>query len=515
MMDLERDIVVAFPPVGEAFWSGIGPVGVLRHRDRGRPRIAVAVRVVSPFPESGEPFLPGVPVPVLHRAPPPRVFAPLRGREIVPFKPECDVGFVGTLVPARPPGEAAAGPSDRVAPVTMEVHMGDVRRVLSLPLSGARVDLGEVRAAVIGEGEVRLGPRSIEPLDDFAHVDLAKDASLHQSAGAPLCFPYPVGGTRIAVQSGFFSLEAELGFDVFVRVDYLDDTVSLPVARCDGVTFDLDRRQVEWVFRAQVLDPSEGREIERVVVAAFAPGQDEERSRVDAWLPHAVFARAAGPAHVRAGTHPEPLDDEELAMARYSTWDTGHFASALPIEEVARIQVELLRGKDRAAVLEAHGLDTYHFCLEERAALDRLAEAGLASIEDEEPGGGRADMAPPDGREDLDRYREAHARALAETPFEGRDWKVAEYAELRAALEVRNPIRALERAGLGPAEVIGLDLAMESRFEASAEERRQFEESFAQARARLEAAAELEDDFGPDGDDDDDGDGNGAEGGER
>jgi hypothetical protein len=334
------------------------------------------------------------------------------------------------------------------------------------------------------------------------HFHLDDDAERFCSAGAPLRFPYPVLGSRIAVQSDFFRLDAVLGFDVFVRVDYLDDTVSLPVARCDALTFDLDRRQVEWLFRAVAVDPAEGREIERVVVAAFAPGQDEERSRVDAWLPHAVFAHAAGPEHVRAGAVPEPLDEEELAMARYSTWDTPHVASTLPIEEVAQIQVELLRGRERSAVLEAHGLDTYHWSVEERAAMDRLAEAGLASIEDEDAARGEGSAAPGAG-EDVARYREAFARALADTPREGREWSVREYAELRAALEVKNPLRVLERAGLGPAEVIGLDFEMQARLEASQAERKEYEQCHSQALSRLEASAGDEDDFAPPEDDDD------------
>jgi hypothetical protein len=249
------------------------------------------------------------------------------------------------------------------------------------------------------------------------------------------------------------------------------------------------------------VDPAEGREIERIVVAAFAPGQDEERSRVDAWLPHAVFAQAVGPEHVRAGIFPEPLDEEELAMARYSTWDTPCIASTLPLEEVAQIQVELLRGRDRAAVLEAHGLDTYHWSVEERAAMDRLAEAGLASIEDEAAASGEGSAAPGAG-EDVARYREAYARALADTPREGREWTVREYAELRAALEVKNPLKVLEQAALGPADYIGLDFEMQARLEASPAERKEYEQYYSQALGRLEASAGDEDDFAPPEDED-------------
>lgn len=505
--------MVAFPPVGEATWSGIGPVGILRYRDAGVAKFVIAVRVVSPFPAAGEPFLPGVPFPASSEPPPRSGFAPLVGRELVPFKRECDVGFLGTLTLAAAPGTAAPA-GDGVASVAFDLHIDDTRRVLSVPFTGGKVDLREARATVLGGRtveEVRLGPSALEPLGDFLHFEVTADADAERfhSAGAALRFPYPKVGSRIAVASGSFALDAALGFEVFVRVDYLDGTVSLPVAVCDALTFDLDRRQVEWVFRAVAVDPAEGREIERVVVAAFAPGQDEERSRVDAWLPHASFVHAAGPEHVRAGIHPGPLGADELAMARYSTWDTGHFASTLPIEEVAQIQVELLQGRSRSAVLEAHGLDDYHYCLEERAAMDRLAEAGVSAIDEEASGeGGRGS---PEGRADLDRYREAHARALAETPFEGQVWSVADYAELRAALEVRNPVRVLEDAGLGAAELVGLDFAMAARFEANAAERREYHELFGQALARFEAAAETNDDFAPPEDEDEDGDEDGDE----
>jgi hypothetical protein len=506
MNDLERRALVAFPPVGEASWSGIGPVGMLRYRGAGVPAFAVAVRITSPLPRPGEPFLPGAAVPAWTAPRETPAFPPLAARELVPFKHDCDVGFLGTLA-----SSGGAGPLlGRGATATMDVRIGDTRRGLSMVLHGERIDLAEVRATALGGAEVRLGPRVMEPFDDLQHFHLEDDAERFCSAGLPLRFPYPVIGSRIAVRSDFFSVDAELGFEAFLRVDYLDGTVSLPLTRCDAVTFDLDRGQVDWLFRAVAVDPAEGREIERIVVAAFAPGKDEERARVDAWLPHARFAWAAGPREVREQVHPEPLDEEDLAMARYSTWDTAHFASTLPIEEVAQIQVELVKGRDRAAVLEAHGLSAYQWSLEERAAMDRVAEAGVAAIDDAAPPDGEKRSAPDVG-EDLTRYREAHARALAEIPFEGRAWTVPEYAELRAALEARNPVRVLEKAGLGPAELIGLSSAMDARFEASPADRQEYEECFEGAAARLEAADEEEDDFAPLDDDDDEDEDDGGE----
>lgn len=477
MDDLERRIVVAVPPVGEAEWSGLGPVGCLRYRDGGESKIAIAVRVVSPLPDKGDPLLPGSPIPPSRDRPLLTAFRPLAGRELVPRKSGCDVGFVGAVTRG---GSASA---------LMELHLSDLRRVLSVPLAGGEVDLRQVRATVVGGGEATLGPRSIDPLDDFGRFDFDDDPERFQSADPPLRFPFPEVGGRVAVQSSFLSLDAALGFNVFVRVDYLDDTVALPVAVCDALTFDLDQKHVELLFRAVVIDPSGGREIERIVVAALAPGQDEIRSRVDAWLPHAAFAHAAGPSEVRAQAHPEPLDDEELTAARYSTWDLGPCASTLPIEEVAQIQVELLYGGERGAILDAHGIDAYDWSLEERAAMERLAGAGMSSVEDKEEG--------PAVREDgeVARYRDAYAQALAITSFKGRAWSLSDYAELRAALEARNPVKVLEREGLGPADLIGLELSMQARFDASDTERRAFEELFERALSRYEASPE--DDFAP------------------
>ena len=543
MIDLERRVLVASPPVGEALWSGIGPVGLLRYRAVGVPAFAVVVRVVSPFPEPGEAFLPGVPYPAWgepvgggHEA--------LRAREMVPFKGSCDVGFRGTLGVVGAGGEEGSresgspesgsreGGSGRAAAVTLDVRVGDTARGFAMELSGATVDLGRVRAKVLGGGgdEVMLGPGETELFEDGQHFHLEEDQERFRSAGAALRFPYPEVGSRVRVEAPFFSLDAALGFELFVRVDYLDGSVSLPEVRCDAVLFDLDLRQAEWVFRAVAVDPAEGREIERVVVAAFPPGQDEDRARVDAWLPHARFAWAAGPREVKEQVHPRELGDDELTMARYSTWDTGHFASTLPIEEVAQIQVEMLRGRARGAVLEAHGLSEYQWCVEERAAMERLAEAGLAGIEDGaagDPGDGLdtgsggpgpksgavgaasagADgAADEDARDAVTRYREARARALAETPFEGKRWSVAEYADLRAALSTRNPVKVLEKAGLGPAELVGLDFEMAARMEAHPAERAEYEACFERALAREEAAAEGADDFSPAEDEDDEGD---------
>jgi hypothetical protein len=229
-------------------------------------------------------------------------FAPLRGRELVPFKDDCDVGIVGTLAPLHTGGAAGT------ASVTIDVRIGDTVRGFGVTLSGEKVELGRAQASVLGGGDVVLGPGEIDPFEEYRQFHLVEDQESFRSAQAPLRFPYPEVGSRVAVESSFFSVDAALGFEVFIRVDYLDGSVSLPLSRCDGVTFDLDRGLAEWVFRAVAVDPAEGREIERIVVAAFAPGLSEERARVDAWLPHARFAYAAGPSHVREQAHPEALD---------------------------------------------------------------------------------------------------------------------------------------------------------------------------------------------------------------
>ena len=100
MNDLDRPIVVAVAPVGEASWSGVGPVGVLRFRDRGASKLAIAVRVVGSFPEEGRPLVPGFPMPASSPVPALAGLPPLSGRELVPWKPLCDVALVGTV--ARP-----------------------------------------------------------------------------------------------------------------------------------------------------------------------------------------------------------------------------------------------------------------------------------------------------------------------------------------------------------------------------------------------------------------------------
>lgn len=504
MSDIEQNTLVAFPPVGEAFWSGLGPVGLLRYRGAGVPAIAVTVRATSPLPRDGEPFLPGMPVP-LAGEPPSLAFRPLLGREMVPYKPSCDVGLCGSLTAQDPAtGRPGRGGS---AETRLEVGIGEIRRAFSLTLSGEKVDLAAVRAAAHGGGETRLGPHDLAPFEHDRHFHLEKDAEMFRSADPDLRFDYPTTGSRIFVRSDFLSVDAALGFEVFVRVDYRDGTVSLPLCHCDTITFHLERAEVDWIFRAVIIDPSEGRDIERVVVAAFAPGQTEERSQLDSWLVHSAFCWASGPEHVASLALPEPLGEEDLTMARYSTWDAPHFASTLPLEEVAQIQVELQKGRNREAVLKAHGLSDYQWNVEERAAMDRLSEAALSALsddEEEEP----SEKGPQSTAADLQLYQEARERALAETPYEGRAWSIEEYAKLRVALETQNPIRALETAGLGAAELVALDFEMEARMEADPEARAEYDKCYAGALASLPEGdtddfSPQEEDEGP-GDDDED-----------
>jgi len=481
-MALHAPVVVAFPPVGETFWSGIGPVGFLRYRDKRSSKTTIVVRVVSPFPRDNETLLPGRPFAAWTECPEPIEFDPIRSRELVPFKASCDVGFIGQL------------PWNRDS--AFDVHIGSESRTVMLTQNGA----------TIGQyAEVPLEPRHFDPIDESRRFDRDNEPDRFQNAHPALRFPYPACGNRIAITSDAFSLNGTLGFDVFLRVDYLDDTVALPPAICDGILFDFDRRVIEWTFRAIISDPSDGREIERIVIAAFAPNQDEERSRIDMWLPHALFAHAAETADVRLGKHAPPLEEAQLAMARFSTWDLGPCAATLPIEEVAQIQVEMLRNPNRAAVLDAHGISDYQWSIEERAAMERLAELAPESLTDDD--GDTPEIssngASCENADDAIRYQNAYFEALGNTPTQTRPWDIADYAEFRAALEVKNPVQVLTQRGLSPGELINLDQVMESHFEMNEGDHQRFEVLFEEALVRLRAETNNDENVELDNDEED------------
>lgn len=493
-MDLKRRIVVALPPVGEAAWSGIGPIGVLRFRSERQTKLAVAVRVVSPWVEAGEPLLPGLPFPATTEIAFHRAFMPLSARELTPAKRSCDVGFKGMV----------GGREGRSGPAPLSIQIGDEKRRYTLSTAEGG-DLAALSAELSSGGTGKLGHGDVRPFADDASYDEETEIDAIHSIAPVLRFPHPVVKSPIKVTSDWASLDATLGFDVFIRVDYLDDTISLPAVRCDAVTFDFDERRVEWLFRGIALDPAEGREIERVVVSAFAAGQDEFKARVDAWLPHSAFVHAATPAEVEGGVHPESLADDELAMARYSTWDVGPAAATIPIEEVAQIQVELQQGRNRAAVLDGHGLDEYRWNVEERAASEGLAESGAAMLDSSELDPEAPPSAEADETRDLaTRYRKAYEEALGATPYAGKVLELDRYAEIRAAMELRNPVRVLERAKLAVGDFVSIEMSMQSRFEASEPERLAFEKSYAAALARMEAEGPHDDDFDAGSEDDDD-----------
>lgn len=464
---LTPPITVAFPPVGETFWSGIGPVGFLRYRDKRSSKTTIVVRIATPFPSSGETLLPGHPYAAWTDRPESREFSPVRGRELVPFKASCDVGFIGQL-PWSTPSE-------------FQISIGEEKRLVFLTNTGA----------TIGQyANLPLAPSHFDPLEESRRFDRDQDPDRFQSAHPALRFPCPISGKRIAITSNAFSLETTLGFDIFIRVDYLDDTIALPPAICDGILFDFDQRQIELTFRAVVNDPAEGREIERIVIAPFAPNQDEERSRIDMWLPHAQFAHAAEVEDVRRNQHAPTLDEEQLTMARFSTWDLGPCAATLPIEEVAQIQVEMLRNPKRAEVLEAHSISEYQWSIEERAAMERLAEIAPATLDDNDDNDDEnpedvADGASSENADDAIRYQNAYLEALNSTPTQAKPWELADYAELRAALEVKNPAQELQRRVMSPGELIQLDQIMESHFETHESDRQRFEGLFEDALARM------------------------------
>lgn len=371
MISPRKPLVAAVCPVADVAWSGIGAIGALRGFDRGRARVTIAVRVTSPLPSPGAPFLPGLPMPS------------------------------GAALDDVPPG----------APL---------------------------RA------------------DDL----VVRDRGL----------PSPRPGQPVALRWAGGVLEAPLGFAMLAWVDHVGGTVAGADMRCVDAELDPGGGSVTWTFVGAAADRN-GEPLERIVVAAVAPHAPRDRAVIDPWLPRSRFVPVAQQDDLAAGRHPAPLPGELVELARWSTWDAGPVAATVPIELVARIQVELLGAPSRSEVLDRHGFDEHAWSLEERAAAERLAAVVPETAD--------AGTLPAD----VDRFARAWNEARSAQAQGGSS--VVDYARLCAALSLRDPSVALAEAGLDPGGFAALELEMAERLDDPAA-REAFDQAFETATASLE-----------------------------
>jgi hypothetical protein len=217
---------------------------------------------------------------------------------------------------------------------------------------------------------------------------------------------------------------------------------------CDSILLDVERGEADLVWRGIFLDPTWGEGLTRLVVGVLPRGvAEEDRLRLlEEGLARAVFTQAANADDIEAERPPPPLREEDLAMARLTTWEEGPGAPTLSAEEFALISSELAAGP-RADVLSRYGFDEIAWGLEEWAQGERTANESADlpdDIADEEGGAGAHERGAP---------AVAPARAARDIDIEG-------YARLVAHLAVRDPARVLAEVKLSVNELIAIEEAM-------------------------------------------------------
>lgn len=138
----------------------------------------------------------------------------------------------------------------------------------------------------------------------------------------------------------------------------------------DTVLVDTDEERIEVVWRGQV--PSSADSIERLVVS-LEPDDDELRPLIDVYRDlqrgHFFFAAEAEPPE------PDAAGEILLQAARYSTWDLTPNPS-VSLEDYIAVAAQLsAQPTSRGEVLQQHGFDEDGWLLEERAWLERVADA--------------------------------------------------------------------------------------------------------------------------------------------
>ncbi len=224
----------------------------------------------------------------------------------------------------------------------------------------------------------------------------------------------------------------------------------------DTVIVDWDDSTVQVVWRGLVeTTPDAHKDVDRILIG-WAPAARWYADRAHAWddnlreLPRGRFSWAIERDDVLRDEPPPPLAQQELLMARYETW--GHSNAADPEllpYEAAAIAAELVEQRwPRSEVFERHGLDEYAWGIEERAWAQRLA-----SVRDEPEGGLGADYV---------REFQRASEALATT--REKEMSAAEFVALQIRVQRGDPMKELEKAGLG----IGAYGRLERRFQAQA-----------------------------------------------
>ena len=408
-----------------------------------------------------------------------------RPDDFVPMKGALDLLLTGHVELLR---SSSGDPRRRRA----AVGLGDrlVRFVVDAEEAG-KVPLRPPYTRGFGGHEVEVGPQPCHDgaAEDFRH-DADFDPGLYQSAPAPQRYDMEGAespGPLLVRVSGLFDAREEIALPLppiapRAIVDYTE-AGSSPVdveLRLDTLCVDLDDRTVSATYRGHAeTSPTPRTDVDRILLGWAAPG-DWAESPGEAWraalreLPRGTFGWAWERDDALAGRAPPSLDEDQLAMARYETWDFLEAAEPqLPPEDAATIAATLLEaGAPRRETLARHDLDEYTWSIEERAWAEHLSQK--SRDEDDTTAA---------------RYAAAFASAQQslETPRE-REISLAEYAALSVRAFRGDPMKALAEVGLG----LGAWMRIERRFQAQAGADPAIEAEIARLRDEEEARLDAE-----------------------
>jgi len=379
------------------------------------------------------------------------------------------------------PGELRAWQSLEAKP-----FLPPPRADLEWPLAGTRVTVRgtQLRNPELGRVDLLVGFES----HDLQIVDGTATCTLEEAV-AP--------GTQLVVRTARGTIfDVTIGFDVRVRVGWLDDVRSLARVITTEIAVDLDSGRVHFVFEGLVAGDDVEAGLDRVAIAVLPPGSEE------AWwreLPRSVFGHAAiGDDLDENRLEPAP-SGPALETARWSTFEIDEPPGrTLDPSEAHEVAAALAAGEDRASVFERHALDPYEWQVEEYAMTMALAEPpevderALASSSFDDDAGVEPDREPT--RIEREALAMDAALSAARTPPIDLDT----YALLVAAIEAGDGEAALAAHGVSAGAVTASERTWTERAEADPVVKEQLDAAIASARAermkdlsaRLSALAE-------------------------
>ena len=399
-------VLLAWVPTRTTFWSGISGGCVTHWNIDGTPSSSLSLRTHVRLDE--DVWLPGNPSDRPLEAPP-RVPTWQDG---IPIKESADV-FV---VPA---------PGLRGRTITLKIGSTRIEDALA-PNPTSWTEPGFRRDCV-----------SIKVKRDAESLQLAPFQKRAELFEAKASLGWDIDGIQGPVGT--------LGFTVGAFVRFKEGDPILVEMLCDAVYVDTNRGELELIWRGIYFDNTWSADVEHILIGILPPDLEEDAQieRLEEGLPLAAFSYAATSDDIEKQVAPPRLREEDLAMARLSTWENGPGACILTQDEFSQISAELA-SRPRGEVLDAHGFDEIGWSREEWAQSERIANES-ASL--------------PDDLGDDDKNADIQVKPVR-PPFTPRKIEISEYARLSAHLELRDPARVLSESKLSVNEFLIIEETM-------------------------------------------------------